>query len=466
MKVCYCLRSLAHWTYHESIVLPLCEAGHSVRVLFDRKWSGKEPGDAAQRCAALYPSLRIEWSLRREDAWRPLLFSAREIRSYASYLRREGQAEFYTQRWLRYLPCFVRWVAGFAWGRKLIASGFAEKVFRTIEDRVPADARIVAWLREERPDVVVASPTNLRFSEETEYLKAAKALGIPTALPVLSWDNLSTKGLINLIPDVLLAWNRMHAEEAEAIHGIPRDRIVITGAPFLDKWFRARSDESDVRELERQTGIDPRQPFVLYLGSSANIAKDESGLVLGLAKALRASDDPRLREMTVLARPHGANQGPFKAIDEPNVKAWLRDQLLPDTEEGFAAFSAAIRRSVAVVGLNTTGMVDAVLADRPVIALLPEEYSRSNAAEAVHFKLLLDAEMYERARTPQECVPLLAALHTTDARKDARRRFALNFVRPQGLDQPAGEVAARAIEKLAQGKAEKSGEFADARKPA
>jgi hypothetical protein len=85
-------------------MLPLCEAGHSVTVLFDRQWSGKEPGDAAQRAAAQYPSLRIDWALRREDAWRSLLFTTREIRTYANYLRREGQAEFYTQRWLGYLP--------------------------------------------------------------------------------------------------------------------------------------------------------------------------------------------------------------------------------------------------------------------------------------------------------------------------------------------------------------------------
>ena len=452
MKICYCLRSLAHWTYHESIVRPLCAAGHSVTVLFDRRWSSKEPGDAAYQCAAQYPALRIDWSLRRDDAWRPWLFPSREIRSYANYLRRDGQAEFYTQRWLGYLPRAVRWVAGFALGRRAIASGWAESMYRAIEDRAPADARIVAWLREERPDVVVVSPSNLRFAEETEYLKAAKALGIPTALPVLSWDNLSTKGLIHLPPDALLAWNGMHAEEAEAIHDIPRDRIVVTGAPFLDKWFSARSEEEDGRELARQTEIDLSRPFVLYLGSSANIASDESGLVRGLAKALRESDDPRLRGMTVLARPHGANQGPFKNMDEPNVQVWLRDQLLPDTEEGLAAFSAAIRRAVAVIGLNTTGMVDAVLADRPVIALLPEEYRQANASQAVHFKLLLDAEIYERAATPQECVPLIRALETSDPRREARRRFALKYVRPQGLDRSAGEICARAIELLAEGK--------------
>lgn len=49
---------------------------------------------------------------------------------------------------------------------------------------------------------MVLSPVNMRFSEELDYLKAARELGIPTHLAVYSWDNLSTQGLIHMTPDM------------------------------------------------------------------------------------------------------------------------------------------------------------------------------------------------------------------------------------------------------------------------
>ena len=454
MRVLYIIRSIGHFSYHESTIRHLCSNGHSVEVLFDQGRSTGWPDQPVRTFMANTEGLTVSWSIRRNDLWRRPLFASRELLSYASYLTRKDQHPFYRERWQCHIPMPVRFAATRSERvRAFLARESTQSKLRTFERLVPPDAAITRWLRNNRPDVAVASPINMKFSEDVEYVKAAKALGIPTVVPVLSWDNLTTKGLFHAIPDLTLVWNQAQFNEAVSIHHVPASRIVITGSPFLDKWFEPPQLSFDKTAFCNKVGLDPNRLFVLYLGSSANIARDESWLVLQLAISLLSSRDKRLREMMMLVRPHGANQNVYKKISAPNVKVWFRDNELPDTPESFAEFAASLRYSACVVGLNTTGMVDALLADRPVIALLVEEYQNTNALQAVHFRYLLNADVYERADTTERCAEVITdLLDNQDSKKENRHEFVLECVRPHGLHRPAGEVAAQAIELAALGK--------------
>ena len=446
-NILYVMRSLAHFTYHESTIKYLCRRGHNVEVLAYRRWSQGRPDEPLRALQAQTDRVRMDWAIPRGDGWRHRLFQAREMRSYASYLTRPDQDPFYTKRWERWLPKRVERAIRRRSARAILASRPVRAFLKAFERLAPADAGILEWLREHRPDVVVASPANMPLSDEVDYIKAAKALGIPTVVPVLSWDNLTTKGVFHVVPDATLAWNETQRREAIEIHGIPADRIVVTGSPFLDKWFEPERPSIDRATFCGRVGIGPQRPFVLYLGSSSNIAKDETWLVLRIAQGMRESSDPRLRDATLLARPHGANQDVYRGISAPNLKVWLRDGELPDTSQAFAEFEACIRGAVAVAGLNTTGMVDALLAGRPVIALLVDEYRNTNAYRAVHFKYLLDADVYERATTPEDCVQIVRNLMgRQDFKQDSRAQFVLDYIRPHGADRAAGEIAAQAIE--------------------
>src|ERR687892_383953 len=106
--------------------------------------------------------------------------------------------------------------------------------------RHPANSSVAARVSALRPDVVVAMPMVFPASGDVEYAKAAHALGIPTVFAVGSWDHLGGKGLCPLVPDAVLVWNEEMAWEAAALHDIPRERIVVVGAPSFDFWFDAK----------------------------------------------------------------------------------------------------------------------------------------------------------------------------------------------------------------------------------
>lgn len=449
MKALFVINTISRYAYFDSIIRHLCDRGHSVVLLSDLLHLPGGSDQAAATAASELTSLSTGTSRRRKRL-RKLIFGLREIRSYASYLNRSGQDPFYLSRQYGYLPRIVKKIIALApVVNRIIASAVTRRTIAFLERLIPPDRGIADHIRSIGPDVVVASPALMRFSEEIEYIKAAKSLGIPTAIPIFSWDSLTTKGLIQIVPDVTLVWNDAQAAEAQSIHGIPEEKIEVTGSPFMDKWFEQPSQPLSEPDFRNSVGLDANSRFVLYLGSTVNIARDESWLALELAEQLRETHGGRVQ---ILVRPHGAHQSVFEKLRHPGIVVWTRDELLPDSPQAFAAFAASIAYATAIVGINTTGMVDAVVAGKPVITAQIGEYRHTNASKAVHYRQIVDSGIYEIANTEAECVELIGRLlDGHDDKAEARRSFVERFIRPMGTKTPAGEVAAETIERAAQG---------------
>ena len=64
------------------------------------------------------------------------------------------------------------------------------------------------------PDVVLVTHLAEFGSGQTDYVRAARRLGIHTGYPVFSWDNLTNKGLVHDLPEQVIVWNDLQADEA------------------------------------------------------------------------------------------------------------------------------------------------------------------------------------------------------------------------------------------------------------
>ena len=445
-KVLYVCRAIAHFVYHEAVIVALLRRGARVKVLFDEAWSAKQTirfqDDALNAFRMRYPQVEIGWSVRRSDNWRRWIFPAREIRSYASYLRRGPRTtEFYVNRWLGYVP---EWIRRRRKGRRfqsLLRAPATDAALRLLERMVPADRGVMAHLREEAPDLVLVSPSNMRFSEEVEYVKAARRLAIPVALHTMTWDNLSTKGVHHVAPDLVFLWNEIHFDDIREFHGFPEEICCIAGSPFLERWFDDAEPE-DRESLCGRMGIDGRQPYVIYLGSSRNIAKDEAWVVERIHAELRHSDDPRLRRTSIVVRPHPANAEVFRRLRLDGVVTWPRDGALPQTAGLHHEFRSMLAHATATIGINTTAMSDSLLADCPCLTPLLREYDRTQRL-ANHFKVLADRDVMvvcEDLRAVERNLSDL--LDGIDVTRHRRRGFKAWFARPRGVDRSAGDVMA------------------------
>src|SRR5205823_4641606 len=113
----------------------------------------------------------------------------------------------------------------------------ARRAVQAVERCLPPAPAADRFLAEIDPDVVLVTPLIELGSTQADWLRAAKRRGLRTGFPVFSWDNLTNKGLLRDVPDLVLVWNDLQAAEARELHGVPADRIRLTGAPAFDHWF-------------------------------------------------------------------------------------------------------------------------------------------------------------------------------------------------------------------------------------
>ena len=452
-RVLFIARSIAHISYYDSVLAALLARGAQVEIAFDYGWSKKWRGGdmaAVEEFQEAHPELVVSWSVRRSDARRDRIFARRELRSYRSYLTRPDTTPYYIDRWRNHLD--DRWKARSekALYRAVLASRVSGAAMRIAEATTAPDPGIVAFIRARAPDVVVVSPLNLRFSEETDYVKAARKLGVPTALPVQTWDNLSTKGLIQVAPDRLFVWNEHHLKDAVEIHGIAGDSIEIAGAPFFDKWFDAAAEVASREDFCRQLGLDPKRRILLYLGSSRKVAANEVWFVEKLRRFLQSSQNAQLRGCQLLVRPHPANAAIYEALSGEGVCVFPKGGELPETRDGFGQMRASFLHAEAAIGINTSGMIDAVLAGLPTFSMHIAQYAHTQS-EAKHFRYLEeDDALYLSDDLTGLCESLIGLFDGEDPKAANRLAFALKFARPRGLERSAGDVVAEGVLKLAE----------------
>src|SRR5258705_277681 len=125
------------------------------------------------------------------------------------------------------------------------------RVLRALERGIPISPELERYIAGQRPDVVLVTPLIELGSPQMDHLAAARALGIRTALPVASWDHLSSEAVIRNVPDLLLVWNDIQKQEAVDMHGVSPDRVVVTGAHPYDQWFGRAPSRSPLRTCLR-----------------------------------------------------------------------------------------------------------------------------------------------------------------------------------------------------------------------
>jgi hypothetical protein len=255
---------------------------------------------------------------------------------------------------------------------------------RFIEAGIPASLPAKRFIAELKPDVVLITPyfrTGTRY--QIEYAKAAQELRVPVGVPVYSWDNLTSKGALQVCPDRLFVWNRTQLREARTLHKVSASRISITGGMRFAKFF-GQVPAIGKEEFCKRLGLDPSAILITYLGSSRTIAPQEHDFLWRWIEALRRAEDPRLRGCNIYVRPHPGNQAIWEHWPNkpaPGVAVW--DHQGNDVR----GIIDSVGNSAAIVGINTTAMLEAAALRKPVFTVLDENLS-GGQVERIHFHYL------------------------------------------------------------------------------
>ena len=117
------------------------------------------------------------------------------------------------------------------------------------------------WFDKYQPALVFA--TDIQNELDVRLLEEAKQRGIKTVGMVRSWDNLSTKGAIRFVPDILIVHNEIIKNEAVSWNFIEDKKIKIVGVPHHDRYQKAPSVSRE--DFLKNFGFEnPNQKLILF----------------------------------------------------------------------------------------------------------------------------------------------------------------------------------------------------------
>jgi hypothetical protein len=453
MKILFIARHYTYFRNYDSALRELAARGHRIHLAVEKDAAigGRHAVEAlARECPGITFGMLPEPNI---DTWSAV---ARRIRLAFDYLRyldpfydtaplRRVRARDRTPRLLIALadPPLI---GGPRW-RRLFG-----RWLHALDASVPPASTVVEYIRGQQPDEVIITPLVDLGSQQIDYLRAARLLGIPTALAVWSWDHLSSKAFLREYPDRVLVWNPTQRLEAIDVHHVPADRVVVTGAQCFDHWF-TRTPSRTREAFCAQLGLPVDRPIVLYVCTGLILGSPpEPPFVEQWLKALRANADPEVATAGVLIRPHPSQAAVWDGVDLSAygpVALWGGN---PIDDSSRADYFDSLYHSAAVVGLNTSAFIEAGIVGREVLAILPPRF-HDNQEGTVHFRYLMQigGGLLRVSRDLDTHVAQLsAALRRVPAGGHPHREFLEAFVRPAGLEQPATPVFVRAVEELAQ----------------
>jgi hypothetical protein len=451
VKILFIARHFAYFRNYESVIDALASRGHQIHLAAERE---EELGgrDLVDRLAAAHPGISVGWVPARDDRWSLFVTKLRFTIDYLRYLEPAyDSTPKLRARARERVPQAGLWLLAAAGAKTRAGRRVAAALLRACERAVPRSGAIDTFVAGHRPDAVLLTPLiGVVASPQLDCLHSAKALGYPTALCVWSWDHLSSKAIVRDVPDRILVWNETQRQEAMALHGVPPERLVVTGAQCFDQWFDRRPS-MDRAAFCRMVGLRDDRPFLLYVCSSLfRGTVNEAQFVQRWIRAVRGSGIEPLASTPVLVRPHPARMKEWVDVDlstERDVTVWGSSPVTPGAKNGYFD---SLHHSAAVVGLNTSAFLEAAIAGRPVFTtLLPEHYENQEGTIHFHYLLHVGGGLLHAARTLGEHAAQVNAALAAGERESARsRRFVEAFIRPYGRDRAATPLFVDAVEAL------------------
>ena len=251
--------------------------------------------------------------------------------------------------------------------------------------------------------------TDLVFSTDAQneldirMRKDAKIRGVRAVAAIRSWDNLTTKGLLRILPEKLLVQNDIAKKEAIRLHGAKADAVEVIGIPHYDFYFTqlggARSGAAKKIALFVPTG----DRYIKNNTVDRDILKmldealDKSWQILirlPPTDSVSYLDNMKTNERFVFDRPG-------KSFNVHKNAELNRDDDLRLIDE--------LKESSFVISGPSTMAIDAVFFDKPVVLMAFDGLERRLYLESIkryydydHWRPVIESGGVKLAKNPKE----------------------------------------------------------------
>jgi hypothetical protein len=442
VRILFSVRNSSYVRHYDSVLRLLAERGHDVLLVAERSDRHPWPPSVLDLVKA-HPRISLSFMPEMSgDPWFELATRLRQARFYLRFLEPayRGMPALLARTRSRAPKPAIRLAESQPFGRagrRLLAAALG-----ALERATGTSAPFHAYLDTVAPDVVVLTPLVVLKTTQLDLARAAIERGLRNVFAVASWDNLSSKGELTFAPQRVVVWNDVQKQEAIDLHGVPPGRVEVTGAQVFDEWF-VKQPATTREAFCAKTGLRADRPVVLYVCSALlEGSAPETDFVLRWVRHLRASRHGVLRDCGILIRPHFKRWEEWQAAplaDLENVVCWPPAGAVPVDTASRTDYFDSLYHAAAVMGLNTSAMIEGAIVGRPVhTVLLPEFHDNQEGTVHFHYLLAGPSPLLRAARSLDEHAEDLAAtLENRPSGSHQSQTFVRSFVRPGPADQPA-----------------------------
>lgn len=344
-------------------------------------------------------------------------------------------------------------LGGFSWYKNIV---------RRLILTWKSDARIIELYDKYKPGVLFAtSLTNFDF--DVLIAREAKRRDIKIIGMIRSWDNLSSHGLLRVVPDVFILQNiflKDMAVEYQAINP-KKTPIHIVGLPHYDMLKDVASLLPSREEFFKSLGLDPEKKLIFY-GAMGEFLFIHEGEIPEVFDSL-VQDKKIKYPSQFLYRAH-----PKFRIDPEKTKSlksiifdtegkYINTEKTDTSENENIHLAASIYYSDVVVTAASTIAVDAAVLDKPVICIGFDgktEKKDVNYWESVerfydlytHFEELMSANGVKLAKNPDDLAKYINEyINNPTSEAGGRKRIIDRLVAP--FDGKSGMRLAQLVTK-------------------
>ncbi len=249
--------------------------------------------------------------------------------------------------------------------------------FKKTEGKHLVSRKASALIQEIQPELVVSTyPINFL---EAKFLYAAKQAGRSTLIHLLSWDNITSKGIFPVIPDHFIAWGKIMAQELKEYYHTSDEQVQICGVPHFDHHFKVKQ-APEYKKILEGLSLNPQLPYLFVAMSSPRFAPHEIDIIEWLANAIH--ENVFGKDLQLIVRPHPQNvqgalsdqkwisrldrlKGKRVAIDYPKlIKSKVRWSM---QKKDMDHLSNLLIGCSICLNSGSTVSIDALTMDKPVI---------------------------------------------------------------------------------------------------
>lgn len=179
---------------------------------------------------------------------------------------------------------------------------FFRTQFKRFESRLILNQTAVELLAKYSPKCIVSSrPVD---AMEAAMLCAARKLKIKKILSILSWDNITCKGVFPEAGDYYISWGPIMTQEIKEYYSADPKSIFECGVAHFDVHINTLKEINPKPYLVK-LGLDPRKPYMIFTMSAPYFCPNEIDVIEWLAQ--KVSEDVYGSNMQFIARPHMQN---------------------------------------------------------------------------------------------------------------------------------------------------------------